>query len=300
MINKKIDYFIQAVLVALVAIIFLRLYFNVSKHLAHDNIAAGFGFLHDSAGFNIIQHLISFSPASSNLRAFFVGILNTLWLTVLAIILSTMLGMVIAIMRLSKNWLMKKLGMIYVDFFKNIPLLLQVFFWYFILLRYMPQADESIKILPGIYLNIRGLFINNFTLIPELTAMLLSLTLYAASYVSEIFRNGIISVDHGQVEAGMVCGLSPWLRLRLIILPQAAKVIIPPLVGQYLNILKNSSLGSAIGYPDLVSVFAGTVLNQTGQAIETIFMTMSFYLIVSMLVSYILNVYNHKLAHLHK
>src|SRR5581483_2774718 len=145
-------------------------------------------------------------------------------------------------------------------------------------------------------INVRGVFVGPFTLIPELTAMLLALSLYSASYISENIRSGINSVDRGQVEAALACGFTPYLALRLVVMPQALKVIIPPMVSQYLNILKNSSLGSAIGYPDLVAVFAGTVLNQTGQAIETIFMTMSVYLCISGITSYIMHCYNRKVT----
>jgi general L-amino acid transport system permease protein len=295
MIKHKTQFLVQVIILVLLALLFMYFYSNAKHHLVHDHIASGFGFLNQDAGFDVIQHLISFDPESNYLRAFFVGVLNTLLLSLLAIIGATILGMLIALARLSNNWLIAKLGAIYVEFFRNIPLLLQVFFWYFTLLRYLPQIEDSWHFL-GITINIRGFFIGPFVIIPELTAMLFALSLYSAGYISENIRSGIKSVDRGQVEAAIACGLSTSLSLRLIIMPQASKVIIPPMINQYLNILKNSSLGSAIGYPDLVAVFAGTVLNQTGQAIETIFMTMSFYLCISILTSFLMNLYNRKMV----
>jgi len=180
--------------------------------------------------------------------------------------------------RISKNWLVAKLAAAYVETFRNIPLLLQVFFWYYVLLHYLPPPWEN-----PIF-NVRGLHMGNIVVIPELLAMLLALSLYSASYIAENIRSGLQSVDRGQTEAAKSLGLRNLQILRLIIFPQALRVIIPPLTNQYLNITKNSSLSSAIGFPDLVAVFAGTALNQTGQAVETIFMTMSVYLFISIVV----------------
>lgn len=294
MINKRRDFLIQTLIIAGTAFILYSFYINVIDHTQNDNIISGFKFLHEKAGFDVIMHLISFTPNSTYLSAFYVGVLNTLLLSFLSIIFATTIGLIIAISRLSRNWLISKLAYAYVEIFRNLPLLLQVFFWYFILLEHLPQVKQSYQITSFIALNIQGLSVYNLTMIPELMAMLMALSLYSASYISENIRAGIISINKGQIEAAKVCGLKPHLILWLIVLPQAAKVIIPPLVSQYLNIIKNSSLGSAIGYPDLVAVFAGTVLNQTGQALETIFMTMCFYLITSILVSFLINLYNKK------
>lgn len=296
MIVNRRTFIAQTIIVLTIVLLWIYFYINVTQHLIQDNIASGFGFLKQPAGFDLIMHLISFSPASTYFRAFLVGVLNTLLLSALAIVFATTIGLCVALARLSRNWLLAKLGTIYVEIFRNLPLLLQVFFWYFVLLHYLPTPPAKLQLLGFISINVRAISIFGITLIPELTAMLLALSLYSASYISENIRSGISSVDNGQKEAAFACGLTPYMTLRLIILPQAARVIIPPLISQYLNILKNSSLGSAIGYPDLVAVFAGTVLNQTGQAIETIFMTMSFYLILSILISYLMNLYNSKMA----
>lgn len=291
MIKNKTQFSIQLLIVLVIASLFYYFYVNARHHLLSGHIASGFGFLNNEAGFDLIQHLIFFNPDSSNLRAFIVGILNTLLLTFLAIAFASTLGILIAVARLCNNWLIAKLGACYVQFFKNVPLLLQALFWYFTLLHYLPQIENSWHFL-GMDVNIRGVFIGPFVIIPELTAMLFALTLYHASYISENIRNGILAVDRGQVEAAAACGLSAYMSLRLVILPQATKAIVPPMISQYLSILKNSSLGAAIGYPDLVAVFAGTVLNQTGQAIETIFMTMSFYLGINTLVSKLSDMYS--------
>lgn len=293
MIKSKSQFLIQALVVLILALLAYYFYVNARHHLIAGHIASGFGFLNQDAGFDLIQHLISFDPDSSNLRAFVVGILNTLLLTVLAIILATILGVLVAAARLCNNWLIVKLSACFVQFFRNVPLLLQVFFWYFTLLQYLPQIEDSWHFL-GVETNIRGIFIGPLVIIPELSAMLIALTLYHASYISENIRTGILAVDRGQVEAAAACGLSPYMSLRLIILPQAAKAIVPPMVSQYLSVLKNSSLGAAIGYPDLVAIFAGTVLNQTGQAIETIFMTMSFYLCINIFVAHLSDIYSFK------
>lgn len=296
MINKKRDFIIQALIISGTALILYCFYNNVVNHIENENIISGFKFLGEKAGFDIIMHLIRFTPSSTYLSVFYVGILNTLLLSFLSIMCATIIGLIIAMARLSRNWLVSKIATVYIEIFKNIPLLLQVLLWYFILLEYLPPDQKSYQITSIIKLNIHGLVIYNITIIPEFIAMLMGLSLYFANYISEHIRVGIMSIPKGQIEAAKVCGLKPYLILRLIILPQADKLIIPPLVGQYLNIIKNSSIGFAIGYPDLVAVFAGTVLNQTGQAIETIFMTMSFYLIISIIMSYLIGLYNKKVA----
>lgn len=286
---------IQTLLLVAIAVVFSYFYNHISQHLNRENIASGFEFLWQPAGFDIIMHVIDFTPASTKLRAFFVGVLNTLLVSALAIIFSTLLGNVIAYSRMSRNWLLQRAAASYVGIFSNLPLLLLVLFCYFALLQYMPQIADSYKIL-GLTINVRGISIGNITLIPEFTALLLALTLYAASHIAEIIRHGVLSVHKGQLEAAYVLGFTPWQRFRLIIFPQSARVILPPIIVQHLNIIKNSSLGVAIGYPELVSVFEGTVLNQTGQAVEAIFMTMSFYLIVSLVTSHYTNKLQHKLA----
>lgn len=286
---------LQIILLAVLGLVGFYFYNNAVANLNANHIASGFGFLENPTGFDIIMHLIPYSSKSSYLRAFVVGILNTVLLSCLSIICSTIIGAIVGVARLSSNWLVAKLAAIYVEIFRNIPLLLQVLFWYYVLLHYLPSPLQSWQLLPGVSINIRGLNIGSIEIIPELLAMLLALSLYSASYVAENVRAGLLSVDLGQTEAANALGLNQWQVLRLIVAPQALRVIVPPLISQYLNITKNSSLSAVIGYPDLVSVFAGTALNQTGQAVETIFMVMSVYLCISLSISLFMNWYNHKI-----
>jgi general L-amino acid transport system permease protein len=303
-----------------------------------------------------------------------VGLLNTIMVSVLGIIAATILGFILGIARLSDNWIVSRIAAVYIETFRNIPLLLQMFFWYFAVLRTLPSPRQSIEFL-GSYLNIRGLsmpapvpeegfslvvivffvgivaawlvsrwahkrqdatgqtfpvfwtgvgliiglplltffvagmpvgldhpelkgfnFRGGMTLIPELVALWLALSIYTAAFIAETVRAGILAVPHGQIEAASALGLPKVRTLRLIIIPQAMRVIIPPLTSQYLNLTKNSSLATAIGYPDLVAVFAGTTLNQTGQAIEVIMMTMAVYLTLSIVTSVFMNWYNKRMA----
>lgn len=284
---------IQTIVLVIIASIFLYFFVNVKAHLRAEDIPSGFAFLHKASGFDVIMDLIPFTTASTNLRAFYVGILNTLLLSVVAIFFSTVIGICIATMCLSKNWLLCKLSDAYIEFFRNIPLLLQIFFWYFILLNYMPQTNNS-TIFGNIAFNVQGITFGKIILIPEFLAMLLGLALYAAGHIAQHILNGIATVDRGQLEAAMVSRLTPWQRFKLIIFPQAIRNMLPPIVQQYLTTFKSTALGAAVGYPDLVAIFAGTVLTQTGQAVETIFMTMSFYLLVDMLVAYLINIYQIK------
>lgn len=292
----KKDYVVPQVL--LVIIVFAAGYYfcsNAVVNLTSNHISSGFGFLDDPTGFDIIMHLIPYSPESTYLRLFIVGILNTVLLSVLSIIFSTIIGFIIGVARLSKNWLTAKAASIYVETFRNLPLLLQILFWYYIMLHYLPSKDNTWHIGEWLSLNIRGLIIFGVEIIPELIAMLLSLSFYSASYIAENIRAGILSVNRGQTEAALALGFNSWQILRLIIVPQALRVVVPPLTSQYLSIMKNSSLSAIIGYPDLVAVFAGTALNQTGQAVETIFMVMSVYLSISLIISYFMNLYNRKI-----
>ena len=362
---------------ALIAVIALGWYLvhNTQQNLAQRGIASGFGFLNNAAGFGIVQHLIDYSPADSYGRVFWIGLLNTLLVSVLGIVFATVLGFVVGIARLSRNWLVAKIAMVYVEIFRNIPLLLQIFFWYFAVLRTVPNPRNSLAFGDAFFLNIRGLYVprpvfgddfvwvlgalalavvlaallgrwarqrqattgqpfpvflvslailvvlpgvtyfaagqpltwdipklagfnfrGGWVVIPELAALLVALTLYTATFIAETVRAGILSVSHGQTEAAGALGLPNGLTLRLIVIPQAMRVIIPPLTSQYLNLAKNSTLAAAIGYPDLVATFAGTVLNQTGQAIETIAITMSVYLALSLGISMLMNWYNKRKA----
>ncbi|MDG4552989.1 MAG: amino acid ABC transporter permease [Candidatus Competibacter sp.] len=351
------------------------LFENTQTNLRRLGIASGFDFLSSSSGFGILQSLIPYSETSSYGRVFWVALLNTLLVSALGIVLATLLGFVIGIARLSKNWLIAKLALTYIETFRNIPLLLQIFFWYFAVLRAMPSPRQSLSVGEAVFLNIRGLYLpapqlqpgfgwvlaalglalvlvailvrwahrrqlgtgrqfpaisvslalllglpllafwltgsplvwqvpelhgfnfqGGLAIIPEMASLLLALSIYTAAFIAEIVRAGIQAVSHGQTEASFSLGLNPSLTLRLIILPQALRVIIPPLTSQYLNLIKNSSLAAAIGYPDLVAAFAGTVLNQTGQAIECIAITMAVYLTISLLISLLMNGYNRRVA----
>ncbi|MFQ5851638.1 MAG: amino acid ABC transporter permease [Candidatus Binatia bacterium] len=348
---------------------------NTLENLERRGITSGFDFLSSTAGFGIIVHLIDYSEESSYGRAFLVGLLNTLLVSGLGVVFATILGFLIGICRLSRNWLVAKLATAYIEVIRNIPLLLQIFFWYFAMLGLLPSPRQSIVIAGTFFLNNRGLylpvpifdsgfgvallsfliafiavilmvrwarrgqgasgrhfhtvlalmvilialpliaavvtgftfswdrpelkgfnFVGGLVLIPEFVALLVALSVYTAAFIAEIVRAGIQSVSKGQIEAAYSLGLKPAQTLRLVIVPQALRVIVPPLTSQYLNLTKNSSLAVAIAYPELVSVFAGTVLNQTGQAIEVIAMTMAVYLTISLMISLFMNWYNRKIA----
>lgn len=281
-----------AVILALCAVC-IFFYDNIKMHLNAEDISFGFGFLQKPAGFDVIMELIPFTPYSSNLQAFYVGILNTLLLSALSIVFSTLFAIFIAVTFFSRNWLLAQTGKGFINFFSNVPVLLQIFVWYFLLLSFMPQPSQGYTFL-GFVVNVQGIFIGSLVIIPELTAMFLGLTLYATSHIATHIINAILAVEKGQIEAAMACRLSPWLLFRLILLPQALRLMIPPIVHQHLYTFKNTSLGAAVGYPDLVAIFAGTVLTQTGQALETIFMTMSFYLLISLFVAYLVDLYKIK------
>jgi len=361
----------QALLICAVVGFFAYIGTNTIHNLEQRGITTGFAFLKQKAGFGITQHLIPYTENSTYGRTFVVGLLNTLLVSGLGIICATILGFIVGVARLSSNWLLSKLAGVYIETFRNLPLLLQIFFWYFAVLRTLPSARQSLHLGNSFFLNIRGVYLprpifeagfgmvtaaivlaivgsyllyrwakkrqeqtgeqfpvfltataaifilpliayfaagqplkweypelhgfnfrGGITVIPELAALLVALSVYTASLIAEIVRSGILSVSHGQTEAAYALGLWPGKTLRLVIIPQAMRVIIPQMTSQYLNLVKNSSLATAIGYPDLVAVFAGTTLNQAGQAIEIIAMTMAVYLTISLLISMFMNWYN--------
>jgi general L-amino acid transport system permease protein len=344
---------------------------NTAANLAAQNKTTGFDFLWKTAGFDISFSLLPWSRGSYYWEAFLVGLINTLLVAFIGIFFATILGFTIGIARLSSNFIVSSLATIYVEVIRNIPLLLQLFFWYFAVLKAMPAVRDSIALPWDSFINQRGIFVPkpipdeqfgfvwiglavailgvvllrrwakkrleatgqrfpvfivsvlmligvttivfiisgasvafeppvlerfNFKgglgLPPEFVALLFGLTIYTAAFIAETVRGGIQSVNRGQTEAALSLGLKDSDRLRLVIVPQAMRVIIPPLTSQYLNLTKNSSLGAAIGYPELVNVFAGTSLNQTGRAIECIAITMLVYLTFSLLTSAIMNWYN--------
>jgi general L-amino acid transport system permease protein len=299
----------QALVIAAVLALAATLFSNTLDNLSRRGIQTGFGFLGRQAGFDIHFTLIDFPPSSSFARAFLVGLINTLLVSAVAIAISTVFGFVIGIARLAPNWLVSKLAEAYVEIIRNIPLLLQLFFWYFAVLRSLPLPRQSISVFGVAYLNNRGLYLPSFdsvpqlvglnfqgglVVVPEFVALLAALSIYTAAFIAEVVRAGVQSVPRGQSEAASALGLTRGQALGLIIVPQALRVIVPPLTNQYLNLTKNSSLAVAIAYPDLVSVFAGTVLNLTGQAVVVIGITMAVYLAISLSIAAGMNLYNRR------
>jgi len=280
-------------------------------NLEERRIASGFGFLGREAGFEIGESaFLRYSASDSYLRALIVGLTNTLAVAVIGIVLSTLLGTFIGLARLAKNFLLRTLSAGYVEFIRNVPLLVQLFFWYAVITEGMPGPREALSPLPGVFLSNRGIFFPSFSGVPELqgfnfvgglavspefAALLIGLVTYTAGFIAEIVRAGILAVDRGQGEAAHALGLTRAQATRLIVLPQALRVIIPPMTSQYLNLTKNSSLAVAIGYPDLVSI-ANTTMNQTGQAIEGIAIIMAVYLTISLSISAFMNWYNARVA----
>ena len=365
----------QVVLCAVIVFLAWSAINNAAENLARAKIASGFGFWENTAGFDISQTLIEYQATSTYGRAFWVGLINTLVVAGLGIVLATILGFLIGIARLSKNWLLGRIAGFYVETIRNIPLLLQLLFWYNAVLKALPGTRESLAIPGGGFLNNRGLFLpqpifepsasfaliglvlgliasigyrvwarrrqmrtgqqapvlwvtlglivalplavlalsgfpisfnfpeagrfnmrGGMEMLPEFMALLFGLVIYTAAFIAEVVRAGIRSVSRGQTEAAYSLGLRPGPTLRLVVIPQAMRVIIPPLTSQYLNLTKNSTLAVAIGYPDLVQIFAGTVLNQTGQAVEVIVITMAVYLTISLVTSALMNLYNRRMA----
>ena len=364
----------QILFVAVVVALGWFLVHNTVVNLRRQNIASGFGFLDREAAFGIGESLIAYSPADTYARAFLVGLVNTLYVAGLGIVLATILGTVIGIARLSSNWLIRKLAQIYVETFRNIPLLLQLFFWWGLLRESAPAPRLAWELLPDVFVSNRGVvfpvpspdpaygwmalafcvgavatigifrwarqrqartgqqfpigwvglglvagpplavflvcgaplaldrpelkgfnFAGGHAVSPEFAALLLGLVVYTGTFIAEIVRAGILAVSWGQSEAAMALGLKSGQRMRLIVLPQALRVIVPPMTSQYLGLTKNSSLAVAIGYPDLVSI-AKTTINQTGQAVEGIAMIMGVYLTISLIISALMNLYNRAVA----
>jgi general L-amino acid transport system permease protein len=365
----------QILLVAGLLFAFWSIATNVADNLARQNIASGFGFWDRTAGFDISQTLIEFNNQSTYGKAFWAGLANTLLVAALGIVFATIIGFFVGIGRLSSNWLIARLATAYVEILRNLPLLLQLFFWYFAVQKNLPGPRQSIALPGGASLNVRGLYLpapvpetgfgyvlaafglgivasigvamwakrrqlatgerfpvlwttlalvllipgavhlmlgqplgfeypalrgfnfqGGMAVQPEFMALLVGLSTYTASFIAEIVRAGIAGVPRGQREAANAIGLSNGLTMRLVIIPQALRIIIPPLTSQYLNLAKNSSLAVAIGYPDFVSVFTGTVLNQTGQAVEVILLTMLVFLTISLLTSAFMNWFNKHIA----
>jgi general L-amino acid transport system permease protein len=309
---------LQLLVIAVVVSLLGYLISNALANMAREGIATGFGFLGREASFEIGEHLIPFSPSNTYARAFLVGVLNTLFVSALAIVVSTALGTTIGIARLSANWLLSRLALGYVEALRNVPLLIQLIVWWDLIRISAPPPRQAWHPLPGIFISVRGIafpvpgwgagglhwdvprmgafnFFGGASLSPEFTALLLGLSVYTAAFIAEIVRSGILGVPKGQGEAALALGLRPRQVLRLVILPQALRIIVPPMLSEYLALIKNSSLAIAIGYPELMSI-TNTTLNQTGQAVEAISLMMAIYLAISLSISLLLNWYNRRIA----
>ncbi|WP_341526210.1 ABC transporter permease subunit [Nostoc sp. UHCC 0302] len=281
----------QLIAVFLVAVVITILWGNLNRNLQRLGIQFGFDFLQQQASFDIGETPINYKPTDTYSRALWVGLINSLRVAVAGIVLTTIVGISAGIARLSDNWLVRNIAMVYVEVFRNTPLLLQLLFWYFAVFLSVPKTENKISILGFLSLSQNGLELPWFTLSPEFSSLLLGLTFYTGAFIAEIVRGGIKSVPKGQWEAARSLGLKPSLVMRLVIFPQALRVIIPPLTSQYLNLTKNSSLAIAIGYPDVYFV-ASTTFNQTGRAVEVMLLIMITYLTLSLTISLIMNLFN--------
>lgn len=367
--NRSLIY--QFLLLIGLAYFFYGIVSNTLANMEARGIKSGYDFLFTTAGFDILMSLVPYDATHTYGRTFIVGLLNTILVSTIGIILSTIVGFLMGIAHFSHNWLIRKLAVAYIETFRNIPLLLQIFFWYFAVLAALPSARQSMSIGEVIFLNVRGLYFpgliaesgagivygaiaaaiagvfilirwaknrqnetgqqfpvlstsigillglpllalfvsgipfiwdfpalkgfnfrGGITVIPELMALALALTIYTGAFIAEAVRAGIQAVPQGQREAARSLGLKESKIMKLIIVPQAMRVITPLLNSEYQSLVKNSTLATAIGYPDLFTVFVGTTLNQTGQAIEIVFMTMAVYFVINMSISFVMNRFN--------
>ncbi len=283
----------QAIAVIVVIALLSFLWINLNRNLQRLGLGLGFGFLRSQAGFSIGQSLIPYQSSDTYSRALLVGLVNSLTVILTGIVLATVIGLVAGIARLSTNWLVRHLALVYVEVLRNTPLLLQLFFWYFAVFLSLPKPDNPVKWLGFSFSNSGITLPGELQLSPEFSALLLGLAIYTGTFIAEIVRGGIQSVPKGQWEAARSLGLKPGLIMRLVILPQALRAIIPPLGNQYLNLAKNSSLAIAVGFPDLYAV-ASTTFNQTGRAVEVMVLICAAYLTISLVISLLLNFYNRR------
>lgn len=307
--------FIQIVIFFLLISLLGFIVYNTQQKISSQNISSGFGFLQDESSFEIGESLIEYSSFDSYKRALTVGLLNTLKVSILGNLLALLLGVLIGISLLSSNFLLEKICRTYIELMRNTPLLLQLFLWYAIMNSMFPDPQEAISF-AGSFLSNRGIsipwfewssfswsypqfktfnFEGGYTLSLEFAALLFGLVTYTSAFIAEIVRAGLLSVSKGQWEAASTLGLSSWQSIKLVILPQALRVAIPPLTSQLLNLTKNSSLAVAIAFPDFVSI-ANTTMNQTGQALEVIALILGVYLSFSLLTAAFMNWYNKKIA----
>jgi len=293
-------WYYQAVLIGMLIVLVGWLLQNTLGNMRMRGIQSGFDFLLDPAGFDIGESMFTFTATQTYGAAFLAGLFNTLRVSGIAIVLCTLWGTILGIGRLSSNALARGLCYAYTELFRNIPLLLQLLMWYVVLVELMPDTETPLRFRDWVLLSKEGLALPRvmsagLTLTPEFLALTFGLTLYTSAFVAEVIRSGIQSVPLGQIEAALSIGLSPSQRLRLVVLPQALRLIVPPLTNQYLNAIKNSSLAVAIGYPDLVSI-SNTTLNQTGRAVECIAIVMAVYLALSLLTASGMNYFNRRAA----
>jgi general L-amino acid transport system permease protein len=307
----------QAVLLAVVAWLAFAGLSNFRANLAQLRVASGFDFLHVQAGFEIAQALVPFKAGSTYLDAVVVATLNTLLVVALSAVLGTLVALLVAFGRLTEQPLVRGACTVYVEVFRNIPLLLQIFFWYFSALAVLPPVSDSLQF-GGILLNNRGLFLpwphfvdgalaldrpvaegfnvaGGLALLPELVALTLGLAIYNSAFLAEIFRAGIQSVPRGQSEAAAAVGLSGARAALLVILPQALRLALPPAAGQYQSLAKASSLAAAIGYPDIMQIVGGTVLSQTSQALEAMTLVVLLYAAINLAIALAVNLANWRL-----
>ncbi|MDB9372442.1 amino acid ABC transporter permease [Nodularia sphaerocarpa] len=282
---------VQLIAVLLAAVVVIILWGNLNRNLQQLGIQLGFDFLQQQASFGIGETLINYQPTDTYSRALWVGLVNSLRVAVLGIFFTTIVGISAGIARFSDNWLVRKITSIYVEIFRNTPLLLQLLFWYFAVFLGFPRKEDKISLWGFLGLSQDGLELPWFTLSPEFSALLLGLVFFTGAFIAEIVRGGIQSVPKGQWEAARSLGFPPLLIMRLVIFPQALRVIIPPLTSQYLNLTKNSSLAIAIGYPDVYFV-ASTTFNQTGRAVEVMLLLILTYLTLSLTISVTMNLFN--------
>lgn len=264
---------------------------NLTRNLQQLGLTFGFDFLQQQASFDIGETLINYQPSDTYSRALGVGLINSLRVATIGIVLTTMVGILAGIGRLADNWLVRNITGIYVEIFRNTPLLLQLLFWYFAVFLSFPKRENKISLWGSVGISQSGLEFPGFTWSPEFLTLLLGLTFYTGAFIAEIVRGGIQSVAQGQWEAARSLGLGAGQIMRLVIFPQALRVIIPPLTSQYLNLTKNSSLAIAIGFPDVYFV-ASTTFNQTGKAVEVMILIMLTYLALSLTISFGMNLLN--------
>jgi general L-amino acid transport system permease protein len=290
--GRTVRWVAQFAALLLIILIAWILWGNLSRNLTKRGLQLGFNFLNSQAGFAIAETPVPYDPQDSYLRALTIGLLNALKVMSWGILLATSAGVGIGVARLSNNWLIRKLTLLYVEVFRNTPLLLQLLFWYFAVFLQLPDANTPYMFLGFIVLSNQGVILpGNTQLSPEFSALLLGLTLYTGAFIAEIVRGAIQAVSKGQWEAAQALGLNPNLTMRWVILPQALRIMIPQLTSQYLNLAKNSSLAIAVGYPDIYAT-ASTTFNQTGRAVEVMVLLMSTYLVMSLLISLVMNCWN--------